>query len=590
MYNNSTSHYSRKSLILLVAIFLLCVSPSQLRGETLVVEEADSLLQAFNRLDEEEKLTAYPSFIESLYATNDLELQLRHVDAYIKASQRQKDIEAEGHARMLKMTIYTNYFDRDTFFKEMEEHVTFWKKHGLWRYYFNMLHEKIRMLMAIGSLHSVLEEANAMYEFATDNGLTYGVAVAKLALGSGYVVNERLSEGEEILREAVRELEDVDSELIFRAYYMLFVAVADSFKDEEIVPLLEDWERALIKFEQKNKGKDCSHEWFSFYIEAAYGYGCVKEFDVAREYLQKAESGARGQTDIGKGAILTSRANLYYMEGKLDESLEIIDSLYLFRLANGDVTGALPMLQNKATVAYEAGKYQLASDSYLKLMNQKDSLRRVEVDAKIDELKTVYEVDKLTLEKERNYTYFILALVGCLLMLVILTGWFFYSRKISLKNRNLVQQIKDSSEVSEELERRTDELYRLREMLQPESIETEAKEENELLVKLKGLMSSTNLYIDSSLNRRTVADKLGTNEKYLHDVIRKELNMGFSEYLTSLRLAHARKMLSDSQKATIEAIALDSGFGSRQTFYRVFRQKYDLTPEEYRKFVKNPEA
>lgn len=36
---------------------------------------------------------------------------------------------------------------------------------------------------------------------------------------------------------------------------------------------------------------------------------------------------------------------------------------------------------------------------------------------------------------------------------------------------------------------------------------------------------------------------------------------------------------------TIEVIAIDSGFGSRNTFYRLFRERFGLTPVEFRNCV-----
>jgi transcriptional regulator GlxA family with amidase domain len=36
---------------------------------------------------------------------------------------------------------------------------------------------------------------------------------------------------------------------------------------------------------------------------------------------------------------------------------------------------------------------------------------------------------------------------------------------------------------------------------------------------------------------------------------------------------------------TIEAVAIDSGFGSRNTFYRLFRERFGLTPVEFRNFA-----
>ena len=64
--------------------------------------------------------------------------------------------------------------------------------------------------------------------------------------------------------------------------------------------------------------------------------------------------------------------------------------------------------------------------------------------------------------------------------------------------------------------------------------------------------------------------------------------MSFNDYINHLRLEHARRLLFSgiSEKLTVEAIALNSGFNIRETFHRLFREKYRLTPSEYAKIAK----
>jgi len=44
-------------------------------------------------------------------------------------------------------------------------------------------------------------------------------------------------------------------------------------------------------------------------------------------------------------------------------------------------------------------------------------------------------------------------------------------------------------------------------------------------------------------------------------------------------------MLDKHPELTVEAVALDCGFNTAHTFYRLFRKQYDISPAEYRKMA-----
>lgn len=102
---------------------------------------------------------------------------------------------------------------------------------------------------------------------------------------------------------------------------------------------------------------------------------------------------------------------------------------------------------------------------------------------------------------------------------------------------------------------------------------------NELLEKEK-------LYTDPTLNRDDLAQRLGTNRTYLMEAVRTYGgNMTVREYIYDFRLKHAAELLSSPSALSIDQICYDSGFASRSVFYRLFRQSYGLSPNEYRKLA-----
>ena len=99
-------------------------------------------------------------------------------------------------------------------------------------------------------------------------------------------------------------------------------------------------------------------------------------------------------------------------------------------------------------------------------------------------------------------------------------------------------------------------------------------------------MEKEKLYTDPTLNRDDLAQRLGTNRTYLMEAVRTYSgNMTVREYIYDFRLKHAAELLSSPSALSIDQICYDSGFASRSVFYRLFRQSYGLSPNEYRKLA-----
>lgn len=90
-----------------------------------------------------------------------------------------------------------------------------------------------------------------------------------------------------------------------------------------------------------------------------------------------------------------------------------------------------------------------------------------------------------------------------------------------------------------------------------------------------------------------MASDLGVSKYILSRMFAKTFHCNFSKYVNGVRLNYASSALENSQDS-ITNIALDCGFESQRTFNRVFKERYKLTPREYRKknllSIKNEEA
>ena len=79
-----------------------------------------------------------------------------------------------------------------------------------------------------------------------------------------------------------------------------------------------------------------------------------------------------------------------------------------------------------------------------------------------------------------------------------------------------------------------------------------------------------------------MAHDLGVSKYVLSRVFSKTFHRNFNQYLNDARLSYACTRLVNSGD-TILDICLDSGFDSQRTFNRAFKERYRITPGEYRK-------
>ncbi|MEG0254225.1 MAG: helix-turn-helix domain-containing protein [Vagococcus sp.] len=93
-------------------------------------------------------------------------------------------------------------------------------------------------------------------------------------------------------------------------------------------------------------------------------------------------------------------------------------------------------------------------------------------------------------------------------------------------------------------------------------------------------------YVEEFYNRRIslqeVAKKEFLSEAYLSRLFKEETGINFSEYVDSIRMKHAVEELRSSY-LPILTIALNSGFSTGKRFSKLFKEKYQMTPNEYRK-------
>jgi AraC-like DNA-binding protein len=98
-------------------------------------------------------------------------------------------------------------------------------------------------------------------------------------------------------------------------------------------------------------------------------------------------------------------------------------------------------------------------------------------------------------------------------------------------------------------------------------------------------MGNEKPYLDEELSLSKLSSLLGISTNQLSQVINQNLNTNFYKFVNSYRIKEVQVKLKDSKydHYSILGIAFESGFNSKSTFNKIFKEETGMTPSEYKK-------
>ena len=92
----------------------------------------------------------------------------------------------------------------------------------------------------------------------------------------------------------------------------------------------------------------------------------------------------------------------------------------------------------------------------------------------------------------------------------------------------------------------------------------------------------------SALKLEDLAEHFFLSPPYISRFFKKKLGINFAKYLSEVRLEEATKKLTQTENS-LTWIAMDCGFPNLTAFNKAFREKYQVSPKQYRTELKQTE-
>jgi YesN/AraC family two-component response regulator len=232
-------------------------------------------------------------------------------------------------------------------------------------------------------------------------------------------------------------------------------------------------------------------------------------------------------------------------------------------------------------------KHEVLRDS-IYLTNMKTAINNIKLLKNIE--KKSSDITNLQLEnklKSSKISSLIILLISVFLILSIL---FIQKRKINKAYKKIVDEnIKSVKEHEETVSLRKQILLnkQIDITTNERSVNLSQKQTDKIELRVRKLFDVEKIYLQKDLDLENLANLTETNRVYLSHVFNKIIKMSFNEMLNKYRINEAKKLLIlNSEKYTIEAVALESGFKNKATFNRNFKNQTGITPSIFVKLAK----
>lgn len=337
------------------------------------------------------------------------------------------------------------------------------------------------------------------------------------------------------------------------------------------------------------------------------------------DYLKKSDSATIGLNDIREAELMAACSKAYYGAGETKKAEKCYEKLRLTKYGNTDhgIALAVPYLVNSGQYAealrcikikkkhmqechsivtyyynkvllrnefkcyYNLNMYKEASFSANENMVMADSLRAREKKDYVRTVKKVFADRDIQLQlikhEQKAETSQIVILLATIL--VVALGLLL---AISIRYNNILRR-KDRANLAtmEELRK----LYNERTRQHTDTIAVDENEDDDedrkMFVVIYNEIITRKLYLKPGFSRDDAISIVPMSMKQFSALFQK-YSTGFVSFVNNLRLEHSLELIRSNQEYTIEGIALDSGFSNRQTFHRLFVEKYGMTPTEYK--------
>lgn len=441
---------------------------------------------------------------------------------------------------------------------------------------------KIELLIEENSFELALENASQLLVDAQRAEDPYMIATVYRAFTFIYLYYNRMEDALDaanLASEAYRSVDEFEDVLPEYNYLILLkVAITNLMQENELsLSYCDEYMNSIEKEKISDFAKKERGHLVDMYIAA--NLVDLDRLDKAEVLIEKSRNYIESRKPGNKRlqTVLNLLFASYYLKKheytKALHYIELIDMDFLVYI------DLITVLNKKIEILKAKGDYLGALEVKDELSQYEDMLYRKSTLTQLEKLKHTLQLEQQAAKSkvEMKYIRIIILLLSviCISLVVIFCIKLYGVKKLRRKNELIFTQYRNLDKYTHKPDSLGDSTEK-----QPDTDPA-----SDLFKKAEEYLYSTEAFRNTNITREYLAAELGTNRQYLTEAIQKNRSLTFMEYINEMRLDYARRLLCYNLEFSIDEVYIESGFNSKSTFYRLFKQKYDMTPKEVREIA-----
>ncbi|MBR6946319.1 MAG: helix-turn-helix domain-containing protein [Muribaculaceae bacterium] len=324
------------------------------------------------------------------------------------------------------------------------------------------------------------------------------------------------------------------------------------------------------------------------------------QYATALEYYNQMEAKAQDVTTNRQQCIIKAmqqKAMVLAAMHRYQEAIDCLQQVAAITVKHGMQSELIDTYHALAQVYTALGNSQKADQYDYKYLKAKDELihkshaEKLEKSRFLDEMRRVNEqVEEIQAKHERTHQ---LLLMMSLIAAIILIALVLLVRS-NIKQRNYIRhlyeknvqlldvKVADPPLASQPIDEQEESAPKYQGLLDQES-------KDRLFDQIKRVMDDMSIICKPDFSLQQLADQVGSNYKYVSQVLNECYGKSFKQVLNEQRVREACRMFNDAERygnLTIEAIAANLGFNSRSNFTVTFKRITGISPSDFMKMAK----